>query len=182
VTKPPACSTCPYKASTGFVEDWVPDHPKIAIVMKMPSRDDLIKGIPASGKMGWYLWKDFLTPLGLGRDDVLLANVVRCFPNGGEFPIGKMRKEAIKHCGQWDQGIKEWGPTVMGISFSPAALMRSSQQTRFLERAIERAVDYSCAGEKPLLLLGEEAKEKYAPWLNGGLKTWQGTWFAIQKV
>jgi hypothetical protein len=65
----------------------------------------------------------------------------------------------------------------VGISFSPSGLLKTPQQTRFLQHAIERAVEFASNGLKPLLLLGDEAREKFLPHLSGGLKTWQGSWF-----
>jgi uracil-DNA glycosylase len=53
--KPPQCSSCPFKkGSTGFVKDFCPKDPKIAVMLKMPGREELVNGSPMSGKAGRY--------------------------------------------------------------------------------------------------------------------------------
>jgi uracil-DNA glycosylase len=174
--KPTKCQGCPFiKCGTGFAHDWVSiGPPKIMVVMKMPAREEVVSGKAGTGGAAYYFWKDFIFPMGLRKDQVTICNVLRCV---GEFPIGKMRREAIEACRRWDDPIREWKPDVMGISFSPSGLLKTPQQTRFLKKSIERAVDFASNGQKPLLLLGDEAREKFLPHLSGGLKTWQGSWF-----
>lgn len=180
MTKPSACLTsCPFaKASTGFCPDFIPASPKIAVVLKMPGKSEVVTGVPMSGGGGYFWWKDFVWPVGLQKEDVALFNVIRCYPNGNEFPIGKLRGQAINTCaGLWDAPLKAFDPNVFGISINPTTLFRNPQQTKFLKRALLRAKEYSDAGYRPLLLLGEEAKSKFAPWLDGGMKQFQGHWW-----
>lgn len=179
--KPEGCSGCVFsKHSTGFARDWVAlGTPKIMVVMKMPSQDAVVKGQMGSDHASYYFWKDFILPMGLKKEQVSIVNVLRCY---APFPIGKMRKEAIESCKRWDDPIRQWKPDVIGISFSPSGLLKVPQQTRFLQRSIERAVEFTTQKLRPLLLLGDEAKEKFLPHLSGGLKTWQGSWFDYHDV
>jgi hypothetical protein len=179
MTKPPQCAACPFvKHSTGFCPDYVPSSPKLAIVLKMPGKSEVVTGVPMSGGAGHYWWKDFMWPAGFQKEDVLLANVIRCYPNGNEYPTGKLRVLATNTCAvNWDDPLKTFDPNIIGVSINPASLMRNPQQTVFLKKAIRRAKEYSDAGYRPLLLLGEEAKAKFAPWLEGGMKQWQGHWW-----
>jgi hypothetical protein len=179
MTKPPQCAACPFvKGSTGFCADFVPARPKIAVVLKMPGKQEVVTGTPMSGGAGHYWWKEFMWPQGLRKEDVLIANVIRCYPNGNEFPIGKLRVLATQTCAlNWDDDLKKFDPNIFGVSVNPAALLRNPQQTKFLKRAIHRAVELANEGYRPCLLLGEEAKAKFAPWLEGGMKQWQGHWF-----
>jgi hypothetical protein len=87
-----------------------------------------------------------------------------------------MRTGAIACCRQWDTELVEFKPTVVGVTFNPAALLRTPQQTKFLLRSLEKAKKLADAGERPLLLMGEEAREVYAPHLHGSMKKWQGHW------
>jgi hypothetical protein len=173
--KPERCTGCCFsKCSTGFAHDWVSiGPPKLMVVMKMPAREEVVSGKAGTGGAAYYFWKDFILPTGLRKDQVTICNVLRCV---ADFPIGKMRREAIEACRRWDDPIREWKPDVMGISFSPSGLLKVPQQSRFLHRAIERAAEFASKGVKPLLLLGDEAREKFLPHLSGGLKTWQGSW------
>jgi uracil-DNA glycosylase len=53
--KPSECDKCPFKkGSTGFVKDFCPRDPKIAVMLKMPGREELVNGSPMSGKAGRY--------------------------------------------------------------------------------------------------------------------------------
>jgi uracil-DNA glycosylase len=177
MTKPELCKACPFaKSSTGFCGDFAPANPRIAVVLKMPGKEDLIWG-PMSGKAGRYWFREFMEPCGLTRETILFSSVIRCFPNGGEFPIGAQRKAAIASCREWDGKLKLFAPNVFGVSVNPAILLRNPQQTKFLRRAMQRAVEYADAGYRPCVLLGEEARDKYAPWLQGQMKRWQGHWF-----
>ncbi len=181
MTKPPECSKCPFaKRSTGFVQDLCPSKPLFAILLKMPGKDEIVQQEPMVGKAGQYFEKEFLRPLGIARRQVMICNTIRCFPNDTDFPIGQMKKDAIATCRQWDTGIREFKPNVVGITFNPAALLRNPQQTRMVRRAVERALEYAKKGKRPLLLMGEEARDTYAPWLDGPQKRWQGHFVEIE--
>ncbi len=180
--KPPECASCPYAPkSTGFVPDQFPADPRFAVILKMPGKEELVNGVPMSGKAGRYWEREFLEPIGVKKSDLIIANVIRCYPHGGNFPTGKDRIAACRMCRQWDRIEKEFKPNVVGVTFNPAALMRNPQQTKFLRRALERAAEYARQGLRPLLLMGEEAVEVYAPWLQGALKRWQGSFTEIKE-
>ena len=188
MTKPPACSACPLvKQSTGFCGDHVPssDHglvmptrAKLAIVLRMPSKADLVREEAMSGPAAYHFWKDFIWARGWQKEDVLIANVIRCYPNTGEYPIGKLRVQATAKCAElWDASLTTFAPNVWGISISPTMLYATPNQAKFLHRAFDRARDYIRAGKRPCLLLGPEAMGKFAPWLQGSMKQWQGHWW-----
>lgn len=179
MTKPPQCSSCPLvKQSTGFCGDLSPKKPKLAVVMRMPSKADLVSGEPMSGPGGWHFWKDFIWPMGWSKEDVLIANVIRCYPNTGDFPTGKERVKGTAKCAElWDGGLLTFNPNVWGVSVAPHMLYATPNQKKFLARAFERAKEYIAEGKRPCLLLGTEAMNKFAPWLQGGMKQWQGHWW-----
>ncbi len=178
MTKPPSCAPCPfYKLSTGFCPDSPAPHPKLALVGRFPGKDDLVSGAPWSGKGGRYWWREFIEPLGLTPGEVLICNVLRCYPNTHEFPIGTMKGKAVEACRQWDGALKAFNPNVWGISFNPGNLMKNPQQVKFLRRAMKRAGEYAREGQRPCLLLGQEAREKFASGLGGQEKWWQGHWW-----
>lgn len=125
-----------------------------AVVLKMPGKEELVNGSPMTGKAGRYWEREFLWPLGIKRADLIICNALRCYPNGGEFPTGKVKVEALAHCRHWDRLVEEWKPNVWGVSFNPAALMRNPQQTKFLIRSLKRARDLAREGRRVCLLLG----------------------------
>jgi len=178
MTKPPYCKDCLFvKLSTGFVPDFVGEDPKMAVVLKMPGRDEIISGEPMTGKAGWYWDTNFLEPLGIKRENLIIGNTIRCFPNGGSYPTGKNKTGAWKACEHWCAAILKFQPQVIGVTFNPAALLRNPQQEKMLRRSMEKAWGYALAGERPLLLMGEEAKDLYASNLTGMIKHWQGHFF-----
>ncbi len=153
----------------------------MCLLLKMPGKDELIQGEPMIGKAGKYFEKEFLEKLGISREMVMICNTIRCFPNSKDFPIGRLKKDAINACRHWDGGIRAFKPDVIGVTFNPAALLRNPQQTRMVRRALERAVEYAKEGHRPLLLMGEEARDAYAPWLEGALKWWQGHFYEVSR-
>lgn len=180
MTRPPYCSSCALHASsTGFLPDLVPLSPRAAFVLRYPYKDDLLYGEPLTSPGGRMWEREFLRPTGLRRDQVILSNVLRCYPKAGEMPTGKDRPNAVRHCAHWDTALLAWKPNVWIVTIAPSMLLKSPNQAVFLHRAMAKAADFSQRGYRPCVLMGEEAKEKYAPWLNGGLKKWQGhTWYS----
>jgi len=179
MTKPDFCRTCPMSAarSTGFVPDLVPLAPVAAFVLRMPSKDDLLFGEPMTGRGGRAWEHNFLAPTGLRRDQVIIANVLRCYPSAGEFPTGKLRGDAVRHCQHWDAAVEQFQPNVWGVSIAPGNLLKTPNQEVFLRRAMARVKQFVDEGYRPCLLMGEEAREKYAPWLAGNMKKWQNHWW-----
>lgn len=179
MTKPLQCSSCPFaKKSTGFCRDLVPAAPKLAVVLGMPEKWDVASGKPLSGGSGYRWWKEFVWPVGLRNEDILVSNVVRCYSNSGDFPTGKDGALAVKQCGEiWGGSLRQFNPNVIGVSVDPTTLYKSPNQAKFLRRALVRAKEFIDEGKRPCLLLGPEAKAKFAPWLNGPMKQWQGHWW-----
>jgi len=146
--------------------------------MRMPSKAEVVSGEPMSGGAGWHFWKDFIFPVGLQKQDVLISNVIRCYPNDGGYPTGKLRVLATNTCAAtWDGELRKFDPNVWGVSVAPGMLYTTPNQGKFLRRALTRAKEYADAGKRPCLLLGVEAMSKFAPWLDGSMKQWQGHWW-----
>lgn len=181
--KPPPCQSCPYASqSTGFCTDHVPLSPVAAFVFRTPSKDDLIFGEPLTGRGGRAWEHKFLSVVGLRRDQVILAHTLRCLPNSGEkFPIGRMRTEAVKFCRRWDEWERQFQPNVWGVTINPGQLLVTPNQEVFLRRAMDRLKGYVDTGYRPVLLMGEEARETYAPWLHGATKKWQNHWWTAER-
>ncbi len=165
--KPNECTQCPgSKLCTGYVPDFIPLAPKIALVLKMPGRDDVAHGTFLSGNIGRWFTQTFLTPIGLRRDDITVSSVIRCFPNAGDFPIGVSKSRMFETCRQWDEGLRAFNPTIWGVCFNPLEIAKNRQRVVFIERQLRRAADWVAQGERPVLLCGDDAMSVYAPWLN----------------
>lgn len=174
MTKPDYCRTCPmHKTGTGFVPDAAPSDPLIAVMLRAPNKDDILFGEPLTGKGGRYWEREFLWPLDVRRDQVLLTNVLRCH-TGERYPIAKVRTQAEKQCRHWDTALTAWNPNALIVTFNPALLFLNPAQELFIKRAFEKAVGLAHLGYRPLVVCGDEALNMYAPWLQGGLKRWQG--------
>ena len=66
------------------------------------------------------------------------------------------------------------------VTIAPRILMATPNQEVFLIRALEKTQAYILAGRKPLLLLGDEARDKYLPHIKGSMKRFQGHMEEIQ--
>lgn len=183
-TKPVTCGLCPFKySSTGFVPDYDESLVQLALptlfscVLRMPNKDDIVSGLPMSGRGGKYWEKEFLLPLGIRREQIIITNVIRCYPKSGEFPVGVDRKRAVEYCRRYDQALQRYRPNIWGITIHPGVLLKAPNMADFLRRALKRAKEFAEAGYRPCLLMGEEAKETFAPWLDGSMKKWQGHWY-----
>jgi hypothetical protein len=83
----------------------------------------------------------------------------------------------MEYCSHWDSPDLEKNK-VIGITFDilDYKFRSAPQQTVFVRRAFTRAKMFAAEGLAPILLLGEEAREKFMPWLSGPMKKWQGHW------
>jgi hypothetical protein len=178
--KPTSCSGCAFiKGSSGFCADWTPPNPKLAIVLRAASKDEVINGQMMSGKGGRFWFYEFFEKAGLTRQDVLISKVLRCNPNVGIFPIGAQKKQAVEACKRYDGDLQKFAPDIFIVSFSFVDLMKSPAQAKFIRRAIQKAKGFIEAGRRPAILFGIEAREKYAPGLAGAMKKFQGHWWEV---
>ena len=178
--KPSSCDGCAYlKGSSGYCADWTPSNPKLAIILRAASKDEVINGEMMSGKAGRYWFYEFFTKAGFDRKDVLISKVLRCNPNIGVFPIGAEKKKAVEACKRYDGPIQQFNPDIFIVSFSPVDLMKSPAQVKFIRRVIEKVKGFIAEGRRPAILFGIEAREKYAPWLAGQMKKFQGHYWEV---
>ncbi len=60
-------------------------HAEIMFVGEAPGADEDIQGIPFVGRAGQLL-TNMITAMGIGRDEVYIANVIKCRPPGNRTP------------------------------------------------------------------------------------------------
>ena len=188
MTKPDSCRTCGYyNLSTGYLADNVPERPRFAIVRAMPAKDELVMLQPMAHAGGRAFERHYLLPLGIRAMDLLVTSVIRCVPNGREFPTGREKGLAVKGCRQYDGALWAYNPDIFVLTYSPTMLFKQPNLETFIKRALELVVKLSDDGHKVCLLLGDETKDAATPWLTGGMKKWsrhywKGTYHELYKV
>lgn len=122
MNKPSTCQGCPlYGDGAGFVPDTLVRGSRVLIKGQNPGeceeRGHLVKGYsggrplyevvapqPFLGPTGYTLNHTFLPLAGLTRAEVSVANTLRCrWKNSNEVPSGKLLKEAVVWCSQYDE-------------------------------------------------------------------------------
>lgn len=189
------CSSCPYRlVGQGFGPDHVPAHPKIAFLAEALGETEMIERAPLVGATGRMFFHSLLEPCGLTRDDVILANVLKCHPVGpkGEsnaYPIGEMRKGAEKACRSWDGthqirrgnevelvdgGLNSFNPNLAMLTVHPSFVSRTWSILRVAQADIQKAMRLVDRGYRVLVLLGSVAQGLVLPDLEGGTLKWRG--------
>ena len=105
--KPAACLGCPmYHDGKGFVPDEHPEGAEVMLVMQNPGWNEEQVGKPAVGDSGEYLNTHFIPLLGLERQDVSVANILKC---RWYNPIKKEKTNDLPSVtGVWNEGKKKW--------------------------------------------------------------------------
>lgn len=176
--KPKSCEGCPY-ASTGlgFCPDDKPEKPLIAMMLEAPGQEEVLESRPLVGRAGrMWLWR-LIGQNGYKRENVLICNTLRCNPPGNHYPTGQVRHGAEEWCRQYDTKLREFEPDMFLITCHPAMLLRTSAMMRLVQRDVKLAFEFAERGRRPLVLMGDKAKEVFAPWLVGGVKRWRGHWW-----
>ncbi len=80
------CQSCPLGASrTEFVFGTGDPNADIMIIGEAPGKDEDLQGKPFVGRAGQLLTK-ILEAIGLSRDEVFIANILKCRPPGNRKP------------------------------------------------------------------------------------------------
>lgn len=89
-----ACRACPlWEGRTQVVFGAGDPHARVLIVGEAPGKNEDQQGVPFVGKAGQSL-SNLLALAGLSRDQVFIANVLKCRPPGNRDP----RPEEIQAC------------------------------------------------------------------------------------
>lgn len=173
-SKPQGCLECPFrKYGFGFVPDYVPSNPKIAIQLEAPGEQEALENTPLVGRAGKFHFKTLIEPLGYTREDCLISNTLRCRPPNNIYPKSKLRKEAELQCRRYDDDLKNFNPNLFVITLHPAALLRSSAVMRLVKRDVQKAFEFAEEGYRPLLLMGDKALSSRLPYIHS-VKNFRG--------
>lgn len=190
--RPKGCDLCPLsKLGTGFVPDEVPENPLVAFLLDYPSADDVLENRPWGGKAGkYFLWS--LLPYGRTRQDVLLANTLRCKPRhvydgrNNDYPTGSVRRGAEITCRQYDKvsltkgtltkerSLETFDPNLFVVTFHPREIRLTPPLHRLIRADIKKAFKFAAEGYRPCVLFGINATQLVAPWIESGFKNWRG--------
>ncbi len=191
-SKPSLCALCPWSPdSHSFVPDWVPKSPKFACLLEAPGENEALRRTPLVGMSGDLLFHAFLRPIGLERNDVILANTLRCRGEENEYPDGATRKKAEQICRQYDfyhgdargnlaaGGIADWDPNLFIITLHPAAVLRENAYFFLVQKDFEKAARFMAAGARVCMLCGDKAAAVVIPRIEGtgGVSYWRGHHF-----
>ena len=87
-----ACGLC--EGRTNVVFGTGNEHARLMFVGEGPGRDEDASGIPFVGRAG-HLLDDLLTVSGFSRDEVYIANIVKCRPPENRDPLPEEREACI---------------------------------------------------------------------------------------
>ena len=145
----------------------------------LPER--LIKiGAPVVGRSGSLYWHWMMSPVGQTRRDVFQMNVLRCKPpkhGDSNYPIGETRKQAERHCRQYDRHAA-FAPDTAVVTIHPAALVRDITPLPLVVEDVRKARDLAKEGRRVMLLAGGKAAKAFT----GGRENptyWRGDIVAI---
>lgn len=192
--KPGECASCAFTLqSSGFCPDWRGSHPKLALLFTSPSADEVTEREPLKSDMGGYIFRHFLAPFGLTKDDLIVSHVLRCKAPWDRrrmrvmYPIGKMREKCEVTCRIYDDrhgvkgaltpsGLLTFSPNIAIITFSPKDCIKVGAYYRQVKNDIGKAVGFAGKGYKPLVCFGNEPAELIFPHIvgHGSVKQWHG--------
>jgi hypothetical protein len=182
--KPNSCRVCcPYfSVGEGYVTDYLPEAPRVMLLVANPSADDLVNREILSGKAGYSFLKTYIWPLGYKKEDIGIAAIMRCRPKGGRFPIGADKRGVLQGCRQYDKNaIGKFNPDTYMITQTLFDTYTNPAFGRLLKNDIAKAFRLADKGLRPIVLMGVEAASMVAPYIdgNGGPKAWRSHWQAL---
>ena len=166
-SKPVGCQLCPCAKRPGFVPDTELGggrrDPVGLVMMASPFQDDIYKGRPLGGAMGWVIENRW----GLHRADFAWSYLLRCWQGGGKPLVGKERVAAIKRCRTHDAAVKLFKPNAFLVTFDFRDALEVRPYQRLIMRDFERLRWLRAQGTRPMMLMGKEVVHEFAPWLLG---------------
>jgi uracil-DNA glycosylase len=122
-----SCTRCPLATSrTQVVFGSGDHHAGMMIVGEGPGAEEDAQGLPFVGRSGKLLDRLLLEEVGVRRDQVYVANVVKCRPPGNRDP----RPDEVEACATWlDAQLELVAPTVVVTlgNFATRALLGTKE-------------------------------------------------------
>ena len=182
--KPPECLVCAFNTTGyGHAKDWVGATPKAAFMFTSPSKDDVVEGVALGSDWGRYILANYIYPAGFTKADVILSNVLRCYPPFNAryrrpgYPTGELKKKAEASCRHYDVlSLAKFDPNLFLVTFDPHDAMNTPAYRRQIKLDLKKLATFIAQGLRPLVLFGAEAGELFLPHIkgNGSVKSWRG--------
>lgn len=181
--KPPECTVCCFRdTGYGFAKDWVGATPKAAFMFAAPSKDDVVEGVALGSDWGSYILANYIYPAGFKKSEVILANVLRCYPpfdvryHRPGYPTGQLKVKAEATCRNYDVlSVGKFDPNLFLITFDPHDAMKTPAYRRQIQVDLSKLKTFISAGFRPLTLFGNEAAGIFTQGYSA--KTFRGHFF-----
>lgn len=132
-------------------------------------------GVPVVGQTGLVLQFWIWPKAGITRDQIYIDNTIRCFPpkgKKGHYPTGDVRKEAERHCRQYDR-LDKFRPDTVIFGLHPASMLREITPLPLAVKDFEKLRDFTSAGRRCVMLLGGKATEAFMRY-GSNVTRWRG--------
>ncbi len=97
IEKCSGCTDCPlYKTRTNLVFGYGNKNANIMFIGEAPGEQEDLQGLPFVGASGQLLDK-YLSVIGLSREDVYIANILKCRPPKNRDPLPEEEDKCINH-------------------------------------------------------------------------------------
>ena len=160
----------------------------MALLLEGPGENEILQRSPLVDRTGQFVFHSLLRPLGLTRDDVIIANTIRCRKEENEYPEGTIRARAERCCRQYDwyhgddkgqlvsAGLADWDPSLFVVTLHPAAIFRENAYFFLVRKDFEKAFRYTSLGYRVCILCGDKAASMIYPVIegSGGVTFWRG--------
>lgn len=136
----------------------------------------LRRGVPVVGQTGLALQFWIWPKAGIRREECYIDNTIRCLPprskSGVQYPTGEVKKEAERHCRQYDR-LVSFRPDTILFSLHPAGLLREITPLPLAVKDFEKLRDFTSQGRRVLTLLGGKATAAFARY-GANVTKWRG--------
>ena len=169
-SKPSACSSCPLSAcSFGFVPDIEPSDPKLYVIRRQPTKDEVSAG---EGTFKQY-WDELIGDI--PKCNIGYTSLIRCSYDAKKIPVSLLK--VINICRAHDNGIETFAPNAFIITYDINDAFKIPAYKTFIKRAFELAKLLISKDLRPAILLGPEVAKAINPHLFADTGNHRGTTF-----
>lgn len=155
-----ACNKCPLRAGcTQVVFGEGNPHAKLMFVGEGPGEQEDIQGRPFVGAAGQLLDK-ILASVGISRDEVYIANVVKCRPPGNRLPTAEEAAACLPHLLEQIRAIKPKIIVCLGALATQTLIDKNARITRVRGTWFEKNGILYMPTFHPAALLRDETKKR----------------------
>ena len=157
------CQDCPlHEKRTHAVPGEGNRQAELMFIGEGPGRDEDMQGRPFVGKAGQLLDK-MIIAIGLTREDVYIANIVKCRPPQNRVPTNEEAEACLKYLRRQVFLIQPKVIVLLGSTALRFTVDKEARITRMRGNWIERKGVYMMPTYHPAALLRDPAK-KYEAW------------------